>query len=266
LNPPFDSVVDTYRQTGVALLDACTPNLTTHAAQIGSPVACDFGNLESSKTIVFYGDSNVGNWFPALSLGLSSSSYHLVVFSYAGCPSADIAYTAAMLVTAANASACRTWHAAVERQISALRPVAIFAVSSYELVSVPPATWAAGMAKFFAAATQHSAATKRFVMGTTPFFMTPVAQCLARARNTSNCALNLSQTYGSIINVRDPLVATVSKAKLIPVSQWFCSGQICPAVVAGNVVAADHDHLTQVESVYLSRVATAAVLRAVTTS
>ena len=265
LNPKlsaFDSVVDTYRQTGVALLDSCTPNLTSNASQIANPVACEFGNLSSSKTIVIYGDSNVGNWFPALSLGLGSSAYRLMAYSYAGCPTADLPYTAAMLTTSAAALACRTWHSAVERQISALHPLAIIAVSSYELVSVSPAIWASGIAKFFTAATVQSPRTKRFIMGTSPFFMIPVAQCLARAQNISSCALHLSQTYGSILSTRDPLVASVSKAKLILTSQWFCSGQICPAVVAGNMVAADHDHLTQVESVYLSKVATAAVLRA----
>lgn len=267
LNPPlssFQTPVNSYRQTGVSLGDACTPNLTTHASLIKSPQACTFGNPTASKTIVLYGDSNVGNWLPALSIGLATSSYKLSVFLYAGCPSADLHYTVANLAPAALATACNTWHAAVERSILAIKPVAILTSSSYELSKISPADWAAGMKRFYTNATGGSRTAKRIILGTTPFFAIPVPTCLARAKLLSQCSLGTSSSYGTILKVRDPAAAAAIGGKVLATSQWFCDATNCPPVVAGNIVAADHDHLTIAASTYLSGVATRAVLAAVT--
>jgi hypothetical protein len=258
----FVSTLSTYRSTGVSLLAPCSPNLTSHLSQVSMPVACKFGNLSSPKTIVIYGDSNVGNWFPALSLGLATSAFKLVVYSFAGCPSADITYTTAMLGSQGMASACNTWHSNVEQQIRTIKPAAVIVASSYELVSMKDSVWANGISKFFTSAAGNAPLTKRIIMGTTPFFRSPVGSCLSIAKTLSSCALDVRQKYASIISNRDPLAARLSNAKTIPTNQWFCYGFVCPAVVNGIVVAADHDHLTQEESTYLSSVATSAVLKA----
>ena len=267
LNPPlsaFQTPVDLYRQTGVSLGDACTPNLTTHASLISVPQACTFGNPAATRTVVLYGDSNVGNWLPALSTGLATSSYKLSVFLFSGCPSTDLHYTVATLAPAAMATACNTWHAAVERSILAIKPVAILAASSYELSKISTADWAAGMKRFYTNATGGSRTAKRIILGTTPFFAIPVPTCLARAKVLSQCSLSTSSSYGTILKVRDPAAAAAIGGKVLATNQWFCDATSCPPVVAGNIVAAEHDHLTIAESTYLSGVVTRAILAAVT--
>ena len=67
--------------TGPSTYGSCDPYNSEALAL--APKACFFGNLHGSKTIVLVGDSNVGNWVPALSIGLAKTAYRLAV-QYAG--------------------------------------------------------------------------------------------------------------------------------------------------------------------------------------
>jgi hypothetical protein len=239
---------------------ACNPN--DFPVQVSAPVPCLFGNPNATKTIVLFGDSNAGNWIPAFATGLATSQYKLAVFMFEGCPTADLNYTSSQLTTAAIATNCVTWHAAVERDIASMKPTAIVAVQSLAMswkISIP--TWVVGMTKFFTNATAGTSSTKRIIMGTSPFFHTAVPACLARARTPLQCAAT-TPMYQTTLTSRDPAVAAAVHATLIPTNTWFCKGSLCAPVVAGNVVVGDLDHTTIAESTYLSHVATTALLAA----
>jgi len=239
---------------------ACNPNDVP--AQVSAPVPCLFGNPNAAKTIVLFGDSNAGNWIPAFATGLATSQYKLAVFMFEGCPTADLNYTSSQLTTAAIATNCVTWHAAVERDIASMKPTAIVAVQSLAMswkISIP--TWVGGMTKFFTNATAGTPSIKRIIMGTSPFFHTAVPACLARARTPLQCAAT-TPMYQTTLTSRDPAVAAAVHASLIPTNTWFCKGSLCAPVVAGNVVVGDLDHTTIAESTYLSHVATTALLAA----
>ena len=64
-----------YDLTGPSTYGACDPYDSEALAL--SPKPCFFGNLHGSKTIALVGDSNVGNWVPALSIGLAATQYRL---------------------------------------------------------------------------------------------------------------------------------------------------------------------------------------------
>lgn len=235
----------------------CNPNL--HPSQVLSPVPCLFGNLQSSKTIVLYGDSNAGNWIPAFKKGLAASPYRLAVFFYPACPTADLNYTGSLLSTPAIASSCNQWHQAAETAIAAMKPIAIVAVQSLAMSwKISTANWIPGMVTFFKNATVGSPATKRIIFGTSPSFHLSVPSCLARAHRPADCALT-TPMYATTLAGRDPQVASAIHGVLIQTSGWFCKKALCAPELNGNVVVGDLDHTTIAASNFLSTVATSSL-------
>lgn len=235
---------------------------------------CFFGNLQATKTIVIIGDSNVGNWLPALGLGLATSPYRLAVFMFSGCPLSSITFTSQMIDKAAD---CNTWHAAVPGAVQALHPVAIVGVSEvFANSGIPPtrknrtfsnAIWASGMTKFFNQVTGGNSSIKRILMGTTPHYpLSGPVICLSIHPNPSACAGSVMSGGASSYQAtqqRDASVASANGATFIPTASWFCTSAVCPSVVNGLIVSNDFDHTTIAYSEYLSTVATTALEAAV---
>ncbi len=245
---------------GVHFGDACNPN--QHPEQLSVPVPCEFGNPAAVKTIVIFGDSNVGNWLPAFSKGLAASQYKVSVYFFPGCPTADLAYT--LLTSALKATQCNAWHSSTETAIALEHPAAIVAVQSLAMSwRLSTSAWIPGMTKFFNNATVGNASVKRVILGTSPFWQVSTPTCLSRASSPSVCATT-SPTYQAALTGRDPQVAAATRAKLLPTFQWFCkTSKICPPILAGNIVSGDQDHTTIAASTYLATVASQALLAAV---
>ena len=93
LDPPLQGFANSSEAKalfGMAYFQSCDAYL--HTEQAASPSPCFFGDLQSDKTIVLVGDSNVGNWAPALDLGLKEAGYRLAVFAFPGCGTPDLNY------------------------------------------------------------------------------------------------------------------------------------------------------------------------------
>jgi SGNH domain (fused to AT3 domains) len=261
-----------YVNKGDALGISCDGRKT--ASQVSHPTPCFFGNLNASKTIVMIGDSNVGNWLPALGLGLANSPYRLAVFMFSGCPLSSITFTSAMI---AKAAICNTWHNAIPVAVLALHPVAVVGVSEvFANSGIPPvrknqifsnSVWAQGMTRFFNQVTGGNSSIKKILMGTTPHYpLSGPVICLSIHPNPSACAGSVTDggtsSYAAT-QQRDANVASTNGATLIPTASWFCTSSVCPSVVNGLVVSNDFDHITIAYSEYLSTVVTTALEAAI---
>ena len=246
---------------GVHFGDTCNPN--NHPSQVETPVPCRSGNPAATKTIVIYGDSNVGNWLPAFTSGLANSAYKVSAYFFPGCPTSDLNYTKE-LTSSSKASQCNAWHAATEKTIAAEHPSAIVAIQSLAMSwKLSTASWIPGMTKFFNAATAGNPGAKRVIWGTSPFWAASIPNCLAIASAPSKCAAT-SPMYQTTLTGRDPQVATATRSKLVPTFQWFCkTSKICSPILAGNIVAGDQDHTTIAASTYLASVASQSLLAAI---
>lgn len=247
---------------GGSLMHKCDPH--QNPAQLYHPVACFGGNLHSSKTIVLLGDSNAGNWSPALAIGLARSPYRLAVFWYPGCGPAAIHYTH---VTDHNyPTQCNRWHANLPGAIRALHPVAIVTVAAAwrENTGTGGAQWVAGMKKMFEQATLGSPSTVRIVLGTSPSFRWKVPACLMANADPQNCgeADTAGSSYGGYL-AQDELIAQTSDATLIPTYPWLCYDGTCSPVVSHFLVYVDSDHISTAYSQFLSKVVTRAVVKVV---
>jgi hypothetical protein len=223
------------------------------------PVPCLFGDLTATKTIVIVGDSNVGNWVPALNIGLKAAGYRLAAFSYAGCPAADVPYKS---IPDSQTSECNLWHKTVPAVIKALDPVAVLVASGDDFPGgTTNSQWIAGFSKLYKVTTSPS--TVRILMGTSPFTTVDPPSCLAAHSNPQACALHYGSgsQYPAFVT-RDTVIAQTAHAILIPTYPWICVKKVCPMVVSNYLTMADTDHLTTAYSQYISPLVTEAVLNA----
>ncbi len=231
--------------------------------QAASPTPCLFGDLQSNKTIALVGDSNVGNWAPALDIGLQSAGYRLAVFGFAGCPTPDLQYRSYDQLTSSLLAECNEWHTTAPEAISALRPVAVIAASGEADTSgISNREWIEGFTRLFNRSTASSPTAIRILLGTSPF-PGPTPNCVAATSDPQQCALHDSGHSGSNYSTflaRDPSIASAAGATLIPTYPWFCHNGVCPPIVSKYLVFADQDHATIAYSEYLSPVVTDAVV------
>jgi hypothetical protein len=260
LTPPLSDFADapnSQNYAGIATLKKCDP--FHHANLIASPAPCNFGDLSSSKTVVFVGDSNVGNWAPSFEMGFPMTKYRLAVFPYSGCHTPDMTYTGT------GAQSCNEWHKAVIKAIQRLHPYAVIVVSA-PFGSTHGATetqWVAAMKKPFVEATLDSPSTLRILMGTSPIFPSPIPPCLVSNSDPQSCAVADTPTsvYGRYL-ARDQQIATAASATLISVDPWLCTMGSCSPIISKFLVYVDEDHVSTDYSQFVSQVAMSAVTKA----
>jgi hypothetical protein len=248
-----------YDLTGPSTFGTCDP-FNSEALAL-SPKPCFAGNLHGTKTIVLVGDSNVGNWVPALNLGLATTPYRLAVFGFSSCGLADLPYNSSW---GSLYERCRQWHEHVPVAIRALHPVAVLAASGAVGTNFSDSEWATGVKNLFVESTLGSPKTKRVLFGTSPFFGESAVTCLTIHSDPQDCSLQYtpgSGYYGSVLS-RDKQTAKASGATLIDTSKFFCESDTCSPVIGNILVYSDIDHVTIAYSSFISRVITSAVLAA----
>ena len=227
-----------------------------------NPKPCIFGNPHSPVTVVLFGSSAVDDWTPALKIAATRMNIRVATFQYEGC------YTP--FVTGLGHD-CTTFHQNLPRAISALHPTVVMAVATADATGESgDAQYVNGMQRAFEAIGQLSPNARRVLWGTSPRMKSPVPSCLImRPRAISSCGLTYSvsstapHSYGQVLR-RDVTTAQRSNATLVPVSSWFCTPTVCPAVINDRVVYVDFLHVSATYSRYLATMVTAQ-LRALVT-
>ena len=67
---------------------------------------CEFGKLDSNKTVVLYGDSHAVQWFPTLKKLADEKGFKLISLTKSACPSIDVVRES---VGAFKMSNCASW-------------------------------------------------------------------------------------------------------------------------------------------------------------
>lgn len=269
VTPPLSSLVSTNQvkaaQGSAWIRLSCSPQYVEKIAE--DPVPCWYGDPHGVRTIALYGDSNAGNWIPALDAVSKLLKYKLAVFAFPSCATPFIpeAKTGSGyypipfkgVVEGPVWQQCAEWHSAVGPAIAALDPTAVIAVSGpwmYSSSSADLTEWESGFATAFAAMTKGDPKAKRIILGTSPLLPSDVPDCLAQ-HPTAIQACSLSFKYGTGyyggILARDVAVATVAKATLIPTTPLFCYESRCSPVVKDYLVYVDQDHTTIDYTTYL---------------
>lgn len=228
------------------------------AALLAKPRPCWFGSASASKVIVLVGDSHTGMWTPAFRALSSSYGFKIANFIYSACPPLLTDLDASPQIYSgqlSNSKDCQTWNKKLPSQIAALKPLAVFFGNGREFSIADPAVfakWNLGFVAFI----KSIAAPQKFLIGSTPFVITPPQRWQCAASHPSSigaCAVTFNPTdttnSSSVQFQSDQIISRQSGAELLDVSNLVCGKSnpklwTCPVVIGGNVVYVNGSHVT----------------------
>ena len=203
-----------------------------------SPI-CEFGKIDSKKTVVLYGDSHAVQWFPALEKLAVEKGFKLITLTKSACPSIDVVRES---VGAFRMSNCATWRENAIARIAKAKPDLII-LSSFEHF-VPEGDprkveqwWAAGSNRTYR--TLQPLASKIVYLLDTPLPKRNIPDCLA---STSADKCFADSTLG---------LPQVAQFEIVDPAKWLCTSN-CPGIVRGNVAYRDASHISVATSLELS--------------
>lgn len=192
---------------------------------------CLYGDKNSQRNIVLYGDSHAAQWFPALNKIAKEQGLALTSLTKSACPATQVLRIESGAFKNAD---CVAWRKASLVRIAQLKPEAVL-VSSFQHFNYPKnetsrdAWWFAGQKAVYQELLGLS--PKLIYISDTPKPSRDIPSCLASGAGT---ACNDSKRS-------DPRIAG-GFIKLDP-SGWLCQ-ENCPAVVNGIVAYRDASHLS----------------------
>ncbi|MFI7547701.1 acyltransferase family protein [Actinoplanes sp. NPDC049599] len=226
---------------------------------------CAYGDLSSPTTVVLFGDSHAGHWFPALEAAALARHWKLVVVTKSACTAADGVIYLEQLKR--EFTECVQWRKEAWRYTRSLRPAKVVVASTYPSNDLLGVTGTQDQA--WAAAWQRSIGrlsapgTEVYFVNDTPWQAGPAPDCLsAHMDEPSACA----RDRRSAINLpgRRKLIADTVRAAgatVIDPTPWFCTATKCPSVIGNILVYRDMHHVTTAYSRLLAPVLGAALQR-----
>jgi peptidoglycan/LPS O-acetylase OafA/YrhL len=192
---------------------------------------CTYGDLNSSTTIVLYGDSHAAQWFPALLELANERNFKLVSLTKSACPSVD--------VPRADQGAyknidCETWRDKSVASIKQIRPAAVI-LSSFQYFTPPRGYpdenkwWTDGQKRLLTSL--RGSSDHLIYISDTPRPKRDIPNCLA-SRDVKSCDTT----------ERTP-VKVIKGFETIDPAPWLCS-KYCPAIQDGYVVYRDASHIS----------------------
>ena len=200
---------------------------------------CEFGKLDSTKTVVLYGDSHAAQWFPALNKLADEKGFKLINLTKSACPS--IAVTRAS-VGAFQMKNCEEWRSSAISRIAVMKPdlVILSSFEHYSPIGDPRKVeewWVAGSKKSYQILQPLS--PKLIYLLDTPLPDRNIPDCLATTR-ANRCIANDEKG-----------LPQVADFQIIKPSIWLCESD-CPGTVRGNVAYRDASHISVATSLELA--------------
>jgi peptidoglycan/LPS O-acetylase OafA/YrhL len=200
---------------------------------------CLYGDVNSKRKIVLYGDSHAAQWFPALEKIAIDEGFALISLTKSACPAVEVDRVNS---GAFKNSDCNAWRDNSIQRIKELKPEAVI-MSGFQHFAYPTryssrdAWWFEGQRSLYAKVLNSS--PNLIYISDTPKPQRDIPSCLATAK-ADECDANEKS---------DPRVAG-GFVSLDPTS-WLCS-DTCPAIVEGVVAYRDASHISVEMSTALS--------------
>ena len=206
------------------------------------PTACAFGDRDSDRTVVLFGDSHAAQWFPALEAAAIDEGWRLVTFTKSACPSVDIAVVNADL--GRTYTECATWRAAVHEEIQQEQPELVVLSNSRgyrrEGGGDLQDAWGAGLRD-----TIERLAVDAVVLGDTPRPGYDVPVCLsAHVDDVRPCEFSVAEGVDDEHETVEASVADATGARFVRTAGWICHDARCPVIDGDVLLWRDRHHIT----------------------
>ncbi|MEV6595227.1 acyltransferase family protein [Actinoplanes sp. NPDC051346] len=209
---------------------------------------CAYGDLTSDTTVVLFGDSHAGHWFPALEAAALRERWKVVVVSKSACTAAESLIYLPQLKR--EFTECVRWREDAWRYIRSLRPAKVLMASTYpssELLGVPGTqdeAWVSGWERSVRAVSTPG--TEVYFMNDTPWQTGSVPDCLSEHLDDVGACARSRETAIAKPERRKLIIAAVRRAgaTVIDPTPWFCTATTCPPVIGNLLVYRDQHHIT----------------------
>jgi len=209
-------------------------------------IVCEGGDPSGVTSVAMIGDSQMGQWWPAVDTAAKSNGWKLFVVIKNACPAAFVS-----IVDPASGQSrpdCDAWQRPAVEAVAALEPdVILFANHSlaYHAESVDRMTfdaqWQAGIEEALA---QLTSASPVIFFGQFPRLKMTPEQCLTENLNAvTNCSTQLIEAVPQDIRELDVAVAGAAAAVYFDPTQLLCRDD-CPMVDHNRIMYRDSEHLT----------------------
>ena len=192
---------------------------------------CLYGDKEGAKSLVLFGDSHAGQWFPALDNFAKTNGFQLFSFTKSACPAANVKLPDKGGFKDAE---CKKWRQSILKRIKEISPAAII-MSGFQHFTPPSNVtsaelwWKNGLSSLHKEL--QGAESRLIYIGDTPIPMVNVPECLAKKSIAECSKVKKSPEWKS------------SNFQFIDPTSWLCK-KTCP-VVMGNIVAyRDGSHIS----------------------
>ena len=192
---------------------------------------CTYGEKESSKTIVLYGDSHAAQWFPTLEKMANKRGFKLVSLTKSACPAVDAKRPDQGAFKQVH---CTKWRENSIKRIAEIQPLAVI-TSSFQYFTPDNSSisrtqwWNEGQRKLLKGL--RGSTNNLIYIGDTPRPLRDIPNCLA-SRDSKVC----DSTERSKVSV-------IPGFDVINPNPWLCSSY-CPAIVEGTVAYRDASHIS----------------------
>jgi len=262
-------------QPPIARARSAVPAISENGCRLGRAGVwkkpCIYGDAASHTSVVVFGDSHAGMWFPALNLISKQQHWRLIDLTKSGCPAVDV-NLGVWFLNGALYSACNQWRATAMAHIAALHPAFVI-VSWARWLEAPEALptpgiptghgspWEDGVAAAFDFL-RHAAKRVIFISDI-PTLPESAPGCLADHISDVQ-ACTVSQTAATplaAVKASELELARREGIGAIDPTSWFCAETRCPLIVDNLLIYQDNSHMTREWSRFLSPVLGAAILR-----
>jgi peptidoglycan/LPS O-acetylase OafA/YrhL len=209
---------------------------------------CSYGDEASPVTVVLFGDSHAGHWFPTLNEIARQRGWRLLVLTKSACSAAStLIYLPALR---REYTECVTWRRNAMTRIREIRPALVVMSSNggggLPLGATGDADQAWTTAWLESVRQLRSEATRLVLISDTPWPAGNVPDCLSdHPHDVHRCDRPVSRAV-SVPRRRAMVAAAVAREGVLVVDPlpWFCTTETCPVVVGNTLVYKDGSHMT----------------------
>lgn len=213
---------------------------------------CRYGTENGQRTIVLFGDSHAGHWFPAFEDLAARHHWTILPWTKSACPSFSV--TTFLTDLGRTYHECEKWREEIQNTLRELRPdlVVLANASSYPHDSsangVVPTEWWNGVERTLRFFDQEGIPV--LVLGDTPWPGFDVLRCLSRAEwrgEDPNTACGFDPGAPEWLEddvTADRVVQPFVHAAFIPTRQLICATSRCSPTHEGTVIYRDNSHMT----------------------
>jgi hypothetical protein len=217
-----------------------------------SVVSCEYGNIQSTTSIVLFGDSHALSWFPAIERLAIAKKWKLISLTMSSCWPADI--PAWNSTTNQVMNNCEIWRAETLNDIVALRPKMIFVAGTRGFATTDHqgklatgktriTLWEEGITRTLE---QLKRASNQVIyLGDTPISQYDVATCLpAHPDSVAKCSTPYKKAVSVTWLAEEKSISDAEKVVWIDPTPWICATDPCSPILGRYEIFVDSGHLT----------------------